>query len=207
MGARTTDRAGGESHARAGVVALCVLLLAAPARAAAPPEVTLDDAKEGCRVRGVFDTPATLAPIVWDVLTDYDHIGTFVRSMRASRVEKRDSKGILVRQDAVGGVFLFRRRVQVLLDVHEEPGRRIAFRDVLGKDFREYVGEWRIAADSTGTHVTYQLQAEPKMPMPRSVCRGMLKHVARDLLQEVRDEILRRGAAGERAETHTGSTD
>ena len=167
---------------------------AKPARADAPV-VVMSEARQGCFVQGSFHA-AVADTLAWSVLTDYDHISRFVSSVRSSRVERRDAAGILLRQDTVGGFFLFHRRVQVLLEIHEQHGSRIRFHDVLGKDFHAYVGEWNLTADSTGTRVDYQLKAEPKSPMPRSLCRGMLKRVAQDLLEQVRTEMLRRAQAG-----------
>jgi len=92
----------------------------------------------------------------------------------------------------VGSVFMFKQRIQVLLEIEEEPGTRIGFRDVLGKDFRSYVGEWRLAADSLGTRVVYEIEAQPKGAVARALCRGPLRNAARGLLTEVRVEMIRR---------------
>jgi len=177
---------------------LATALLAAPAasRAASASEaqVTLDDTARGCRVRGEF-VAAVPESVAWATLTDYDGIPRFVRSVRASHVERREPGRILLRQTAVGGVFVFRRSVQVLLEVEEEPRRRIAFRDISGIDFREHVGGWRLEPDSLGVRVHYELTAEPKGATPRALCRGMLRRMARSLLEEVRAEMQRRTTA------------
>lgn len=193
---RATDRprrrAGASIRAR---VWLAVFLLPSPAAAARSHEVAvaLDNAQGGCRVRGSFQAPVSRA-VAWSVLTDYDHIGDFVSSVRSSRIERAADGRRLLRQDAVGKAFLLHPRIQVLLEIREDPGRRIAFHDVLGKDFRAYAGEWRIAADSSAMLVEYELAAEPRSAMGRALCRGMLRHTAQDLLEQVRAEILRRAA-------------
>lgn len=162
-----------------------------------PREVTVavDGESRACKVLGRFvaQVPDNVA---WAVLTDYDHLARFVSSLEASKVESRSGNHLTVAQDAAAHVFLFHRDVHVRLDVNEEPERRIVFRDTLGKDFRSYVGEWRVRPDSTGTLVEYQLAAEPRSAVPRSVCRGMLKRTAQSLLTEVRSEMLRRGGPG-----------
>ena len=198
---RFSGSAGAGFSARALLV--LVLLAPAPARASTQAHparadeaaVVMGEARQGCFVQGSFHA-AVADTLAWNVLADYDHISQFVSSVRSSRVEHRDHDEVLLRQDAVGGFFLFHRRVQVLLKIHEKHGSRISFRDVLGKDFHEYVGEWHITAGSTGTLVNYELKAEPKTPMPRSFCRGMLKRVAQDLLEQVRTEMLRRAQTG-----------
>ena len=169
------------------------LLLAAAMARASDVEVALEDVRGSCRVRGSFAAPVP-GTVAWEVLTDYDGIGRFVRSVRASRLEQGSDGRLLLHQDAVSGVFLLRRRMQVLLEIHEDSARRIGFRDVLGKDFRSYVGEWRISADSAGTHVDYELEAEPKAAVVRAFCRGVLRNTVEDLLTEVRAEMMRRAA-------------
>jgi len=161
---------------------------------AADVSVRIDPQPKATRVAGEFHT--TVSPeIVWEVVSDYDHIHDFVHSMVASH-STLDSLGVRrVEQTAAGGLFVFHRRVNVVLEVDEEHGRRIRFHDVLGKDFEHYDGEWRIETDSTGTRVRYALDADPRAPLPRSLFRGMLKDAAEDLLGEVRAEILRRAAA------------
>ncbi len=173
---------------------LAVLLLPAAVSArASDVEVVLEDVRGSCSVRGSFAAPVP-GTVAWEVLTDYEGIGQFVRSVRASRLERGSDGQILLRQDAVSGVFLLRRKMQVLLELHEDSARRIGFRDVLGKDFRSYVGEWRISADSAGTQVDYELEAEPKAAVVRAFCRGVLRNTAEDLLTEVRAEMMRRAA-------------
>lgn len=178
-------------------------LLVADRVLAADVSVTLDDVREGCRVRGHFEVAAPVE-VVWAVLSDYDGIGEFVRSVRTSRLEKQPDGRELLRQDAVGGTFVFRRRMQVLLEIEEEPGVRIGFRDVLGKDFRHYVGQWSITGGPGGTQVVYELDAEPTSAITRALCRGPMRSAARDLLKQVRTEMMRRAAIGAADSTLSG---
>src|SRR5205085_6179074 len=101
----------GAGH-RARLFVLLALLIAIPSWAH-DLSVDVDSAREGCEVSGGFHVPVSDS-VAWSVLSDYDHIGNFVSSMRSSRVERRDSTGLHVRQVAVGGMFIFHKRVQVL---------------------------------------------------------------------------------------------
>ena len=169
-----------------------LLLVAAPARAEGVT-VTLSDSSGECGVRGGFLAPVPGA-IAWAVLTDYDGIARFVKSMHSSRMELGEDGRRLLRQDAVARVFLVRRHMRVLLEIHEDVGRRIDFHDVLGKDFRRYVGAWRVSGTPVETKVEYELVAAPTSGVARALCRGMLRNTARDLLEEVRAEMMRRAA-------------
>jgi hypothetical protein len=169
------------------------------------PEITvaLDPDRSSCGVRASFSTPADPA-IAWAVLTDYDSIPRFVKSVRTSRSERTSDGQLQVRQEAVGGLFLFKRRQEVLLEIDEDPDSSIRFRDVLGEDFRSYVGRWRISADSVGTRVEYELDAEPRAAVVRAFCRGVLRKTAQDLLAQVRAEIMRRAAGSDSAAAEDG---
>ena len=173
---------------------MAVLLVTgvAPARAV---EVAVDvrESEGMYRIHGTF-TAAVLPAIAWDVLTDYEHIGAFVKSVRTSAfVDRPDGRRVL-RQDALAGGFLFRRLVRVELVLEEHAGR-IAFHDVLGRDFRQYAGAWSLLASSAGTEVGYVLDADPLAGVPALLGRGAMSRSARDLLTQVRSEMLRRAAA------------
>lgn len=182
------------SGANGCAIALIAFLQLIPAPAQ-PAEVAVivDDTRGDCGVRGAFVAPVS-ATIAWKVLTDYDGISRFVKSMHSSRMERGKDGRRLLRQDAVAKVFLVRRHMRVLLEIQEDSGKRISFHDVLGKDFRSYVGEWRLSSVSNETRVEYELLAVPRAAVARALCRGMLHNAARDLLEEVRAEMMRRAA-------------
>jgi hypothetical protein len=89
-------------------------------------------------------------------------------------------------------VFPLRRKAQVALDVREDARTRIAFHDELGKDFRVYIGQWTLEADSLRTVVRYSLDADPLAGLPHFIGRGVLSHGAQDLLKQVEVEMERR---------------
>ncbi len=186
------DRVVARSLRRA--LALALLMLWATASRASDIAVSVQNDDGLYQVRGHFETAARLE-LVWKVLTDYEHIPSFVESVKHSDVEERDGARVKVRQTAAIGVFPLRRRVRVTLDVREHPQRRIEFRDLLGHDFRLYHGSWSLRGDSVSTVVEYALDATPRSAAPQWIGRSMMSHSAQDLLQQVRDEIERRSRA------------
>jgi carbon monoxide dehydrogenase subunit G len=176
-----------------GVLATLVLLTAIAS--ANDVSVTSGSGRGSCDVRGTFSAPVPAA-VAWQVLTDYDSLGRFVHSIESSRLERRDDGTLFVRQTAVGGPSILRRHIHVLLALELEPHKRIGFRDTLGQDFESYSGEWRVIADSTTTRIEYEVRAEPRGLFARSFCRGALDHAARELLTEVRDEMMKRALDG-----------
>jgi carbon monoxide dehydrogenase subunit G len=171
-------------------MALVLILAALPARASEVAMVVGDHAGH-YMVEGEFHTSAPLAT-AWCVLTDYEHIGAFVSSVRSSRLVRQPDGRQFLAQDAVGGVFPFRRTIRVLLELEEFPGDRIEFRDMLGRDFRAYSGTWTVLAEPTGTRVHYALVADPRVALPAMIGRGVMKSNARALLEQVRSEMERR---------------
>ena len=187
-------------HAGAGIRAgLAVALIVATFRtvAAAEVEVRVEEARGVYHVEGAFSAAVSVAT-AWSVLADYEHIGAFVSSVRRSRLVAAPDGGRLLLQDAVTGTFPFRRTVHVELALTEDPGRRIAFRDEMGRDFRRYAGDWTVHATAGGTQVGYALEAEPRSGMPALLVRGATAHSACELLTQVRAEMLRRSAAAPR---------
>lgn len=173
------------------LVLVPVLMLAAPPAHASEVAMVVADHQGHYLVEGEFHTAAPLAT-AWVVLTDYEHIGAFVHSVRSSHLVHRSDGRRLLAQDAVGGVFPFRRTIRVLLELDEFAVDRIEFRDVLGQDFREYSGTWTVLAEPTGTRVHYALVADPRVSMPTLIGRGVMSANARGLLEQVRGEMERR---------------
>jgi carbon monoxide dehydrogenase subunit G len=173
---------------------LAVLLYSPPATAAGS-DISLSVAGTSnlYQVEGGFDVPVSAA-IAWNVLADYDHISRFVPSVHSSSVE-HSPDGLIVHQEVVAGVFPFHRTLRVALAIHEDDEHRIDFKDTLGRDFEHYAGRWMLVADSAGTHVTYTLNAELRSSVPDLIGRGMMGHSARQLLKQVRDEMVRRANA------------
>ena len=148
-------------------------------------------------VRGAFTVAASTAE-VWNVLTDYEGIPAFVSSMRFSRVRETRADGtLLVEQKAVGGMFFLRRTVTILLEVRREPAS-LSFEDIGRESFWRYEGNWDTQETPEGVRVSYHLIAQPDFIAPSMVMSRVMKRGARDLLDQVRVEIVRRSNADRR---------
>ena len=108
----------------------------------------------------------------------------------------RSQKGddLLVHQVATGGFLFFTVSVTALLKVHEDPIQSIDFDDNSRKDFKCYAGSWNLLPVPQGTQITYQLEAQKNKNTPGFVNGKVLHDTTRDLLNEVREEMERRGA-------------
>ncbi|MBI3289346.1 MAG: SRPBCC family protein [Elusimicrobia bacterium] len=148
-------------------------------------------------VDGEFTVDASSAA-VWGVLTDYEGIPSFVASMRSSRVrETREDGSLLVEQKAVGGMFFLTRTVTILLEVRQEP-ELLRFEDIGRESFWRYEGSWSTERAPEGVRVSYHLIAQPDFVAPAVLMSRAMRRGARDLLEQVRVEIVRRSNAGGR---------
>jgi ribosome-associated toxin RatA of RatAB toxin-antitoxin module len=145
----------------------------------------------GIEVEGRCRMETTRA-MAWAVLTDYEGIARFVSSMRESRVTERGPDHVLVEQVAIGRLFLFSKKMRVVLRVREEPPGRIEFEDVLHRDFATYRGEWTVEQRGPDVEIVYRVLARPVFRMPDAVMKGVFRRTVRDLVSEVGVEIQRR---------------
>ncbi len=189
---REGDSAGGAKWPSIEAAVLLAMLCgsAAIARAGEP---TVTSAAGAYEVHAEFSTAAPPG-LVWAVLTDYEHIPSFVRAVRQSTVDSRSGAQLRMQQVARAGAFAFHKTVRVTLDVRESPLARIEFVDVLGRDFRSYAGSWSLSADSGTTVVRYALALAPRAGMPGWLGRSVIRHSTSELLDDIRAEIERRAA-------------
>ena len=171
------------------------LICAASGALASETEITLTrHADKTYEISGLFTVDASTT-VVWGVLTDYEHIPSFVSSMRSSRVrEARGDGSVLVEQKAVGSMFFLSKSMRITLEVRRTP-ERLRFSDVGREDFLSYDGDWEVRPITVGAGVSYHLLVEPRFLAPSFIMSRAMKRGARDLLDQVRAEIVRRELA------------
>ena len=176
------------------VVAVLSFIAAPVAGADNPIDVDVErGADKAYTVDAAFDVNVP-ASILWQVLTDYEGIGRFVSSIRASTIKQRQPGRVLVEQHGVGRAWIISLPMHVVLDVREHDERVLAFRDVCGKSFSVYEGSWELSAIEGGTRVTYRLKADPNGRQPAMLAKSAIKGSVRKLLDEVRQEMIARAA-------------
>jgi hypothetical protein len=157
-------------------------------------KVSLEQGREpgAYRLAGEFAVEAGTA-VIWGVLTDYDGIGSFVSSIKSSRVLRREPEAAVIEQEGDGRFLFFSRRVKLTLAVRENNPAGIDFRDLDGSQFKQYEGSWRISLSTGGCVVAYELTALPDPSLwPRFAARKTLRKNVQRQLEEVRVEIERR---------------
>ena len=98
----------------------------------------------------LIEARATLAAprqLVWETLTDYDRLASFVPGMRLSRVVERRASSIIVKQQGEAGFLFFTHGIDVVVEAQEAPPHQISVR-VLSGNLRQLDGRYQIEPDT-----------------------------------------------------------
>jgi uncharacterized protein YndB with AHSA1/START domain len=147
--------------------------------------------------RGAIDIAAP-PERVFAVVTDYDHLAEFVTAMDSSRVVRRDSTGVEVRQVGTAALIV-PHKVHMTLRFRAEPPRRLRFEIVAG-DFAVYYGEWRFDTAGEGTRLVHTVTMRPPLFVPMLVVSPSAERLLCRTLAQVRTEAERRQAESANAE-------
>jgi len=195
-----TDRAqwsGGQVTARRTVVVLALMVcgiapshLGATGQGGARPEVVVTEHGGLYTVAARFQVRQPPA-IALAVLTDYERIPRFMPGVVTSVVRQRGPGHAVVEQEALSRMWMFSRRIYLLLEV-DEAADAIRFRDGSGRSFSLYQGEWRLATDGAVTVVTYGLTAKPSFSVPDFVLKRLLRRDAVTMIERLQAEMALR---------------
>lgn len=172
-------------------MAWLVLLTATATAAAAGSKVTASTGFSGIRVEATQRLNAD-AQTVWQTLTDYNRLATFIPDMISSRVVS--PPGIApkkVEQIADAGLFAFVMPDQVVLLMEETPMSHIRFRSVAGK-VAAMSGEWRIQGDKAPVTLIYRSHIVPLTPVPPLVTSYFIEDEVKNRFEALGKEAERR---------------
>jgi len=171
------------------------LLLLGSACALASPaadisvEATAQDAAVEITTRAVLHAPAEL---IWQTLTDYDHLAHFVPGIDSSRVVSRQGERLVVEQRGVARWWVFSYRIHVEMAATERPYRSIDVRLLQG-NLRRLEGGYRIDPRPDGsTELTWHGVIEPDTPLPEFVRTPLLRRSISEQFTGMVREIERR---------------
>ena len=133
------------------------------------------------------------ARIAWEVLTDYDHLSQFIPDMKSSRVVSRSGDRVVVEQKGDFGFFFYRQPVEVMLEVVEEPWRRIDARRISG-NIRDLETRYELKASDAGVKLDYIGRFIPEFSVPPFFGMAMVRKVIERRFRAMVEEIVRRDA-------------
>lgn len=165
-------------------------LSGSPAAAQPADGIQVQDAPFGPFGRSVTATMYVEASpkAVFGVLTDYDHLAEFMAMVNAAKALETSPKGAVV---------LFKVRYMRFFEIEEvdvrthEPYSRITWQAIKGP-LKVSNGSWVLKPQGKGTHLTYQTDVDPGMPVPSALTGMLLKQG----LPEFLTGIKRRAESG-----------
>jgi hypothetical protein len=109
-------------------------------------------------------------PVVWRMLTDYDHLHETMPKVVSSRLLESNNHTRIIAQSGKSGIFIFEKTVNFTLKVEEVFPEHLWFSQI-GGDFQVYEGEWQLeAVDGKNGHatlLTYKAEIKPDFFAPQ----------------------------------------
>jgi len=179
-------------------LALAAALVAWPpvaARAAGDTsDIVVHARKDGATITVEVDCPVD-APraVVWDVLTDYDHMAKFISNLDVSAVRMRMGDRLQVHQKGKASrgplTFPFESVREIELAPQTEIRSKMISGDTMPASFTT-----RIETAGGSLHIVHTGTYTPSMWVPPIVGPALIEMETRKQYGEIRDEIARRAA-------------
>jgi hypothetical protein len=136
--------------------------------------------------------------IVWEVLTDYDHMSSFVTNLKVSELRSRDGDTLQVfqRGNAQRGLLTF--SFENLREIRLVPQQEIRSRLISGT-LKSSEFTTRVVDDGNEVHILNSGRFVPEVWVPPIIGPAVIEAETRKQFEEIRGEILRRAAAARAA--------
>jgi ribosome-associated toxin RatA of RatAB toxin-antitoxin module len=170
-----------------------VVLGAAAAAFARPAEVSViaipQDAGVQVTARALVRAPAEL---IWQTLTDYDHLSEFVPGMVSSHVVSHQGSQLIIEQKGGAHLWFFSYPIRVTVTSTEHPYEGIDVRLLQG-NLRRLEGSYRIEPQPDGTtELSWTGMIEPDSPLPAFISNPILRRSISEQFTGMVREIERR---------------
>ena len=139
------------------------------------------------------DVPASVAD-TWAVMTDYDHMSSFISNVKQSKVTARHGNAMEVEQAGATRVGFWTFSFAMVRTIELVPEREIRSALVSG-DFTSYVSSTTLAPTPNGVHISHHGEYVPKRWLPPLIGTAVIESEARRQYREFLAEIDRRSAA------------
>ena len=140
-----------------------------------------------------FTVPASIRQ-VWDVLTDFDHMASFISNLQSSKITGRSGTVVQVSQKGVAKHVMMIFPFESVREMRLFPYEKMLSHMVSGT-MRKMEGETRLIDKGDQTHVVYHVDVVPGAWIPPVLGKVFIEHEIREQFQEIRDEILKRKQA------------
>ena len=177
---------------RAFAVTLLLFALSSARAAPAADDIAVEVHKNGPEVVVRVDCPVR-APraVVWEVLTDYDHMASFVTNLTVSELRARsgDTLQVFQRGSAARGPFSF--TFENLREIHLTPQQEIRSRLISGT-LKSSEFTTRVVDDGDAVRILNSGRFVPDVWVPPVIGPAVIEAETRKQFEEIRTEIRRR---------------
>jgi ribosome-associated toxin RatA of RatAB toxin-antitoxin module len=134
--------------------------------------------------------------VIWGTLVDYNNLDRFIPGMRSSDVIERHGSVLLVHQRGVAHLLFFTYKIDVTVEVTEEPPSSIRVRLVSG-NLRKLTGGYEITHPPDAGDDEYEVRWNGVIEcesLPEFVAIPLMRSEISDQFRGMVDEIARRSA-------------
>ena len=176
----------------AGLLAFALIVVAVPVASAGDPDIDVKVRVDGdvVHVDSALFVKATPQE-AWAVLTDFEHMTQFISNLKSSAVVARSEGVVTVAQSWEASLGPLGFTSQSTREIRLTPFDKIQSRMINGT-LKRFESVTRLQAENEGTRVTYWSDTVPNQWIPPIVGPRFVEREAREQLEEVRREILRR---------------
>lgn len=128
---------------------------------------------------------------VWAVLTDFEHMADFIRSLSSSQVIARNSGIITVEQRGKTGSGPLSFNLDSVREIQMKPFEWIRSH-LLSGSMKKFEGITRISEEGGKTRVQYHSDAVSAVWIPPVIGRSLIETEAREQFSQMMQEVLRR---------------
>ncbi len=181
------------------VIAIAVAVVITAARVESAQDVAVDAQRQGNALAiSAYARIRAPLPLIWQTLTDYDHLAEFIPGMEQSRVIDRHGSIAIVEQTGAAALWIFRYPIAVVVEADEHYPGTIGVRMLAG-NLKQLTGAYRIETVA-GTRNQFVLQwrgiIEPDIFLPLFITAPGLRETVADQFLGMVNEIERRQSNG-----------
>jgi len=158
--------------------------------------ITIQNDGKKIIVDAYFTVPAN-SQLVWETLTDFDNIPSFISSVQSSKIINRTGNTLHVTQHSIIRFSIITFNFESVTEVNLVPFKEINERMISG-NMRKMEETTQIIPEGDQTRISYHANFIPDMWILKYIGHVFIEDEAREHFQEFRDEVIRRKKIGYR---------
>lgn len=183
---------GGIFPSRWAALLFSFLTVAALAEPEGAPDLAVRVEKQGERV--IVDAKLSVdasPPVVWAVLTDFDHMADFISNLQSSSAKQIDERTVEVTQKGLATYGPLKFAFESVRHVELVPPETIRSRQIRGTT-KQFEGMTRVVFAGTRAEISYRGESVPGVWIPPVVGLAFIRNQTEEQFRELRAEMLRR---------------